>query len=174
MRKFLLLRMRKTWEDREYSQLYLLKGRLRPDSTLKRGGERSSMAAGRHGFPFRIVILSIDFKKNKICWESESLSVVSDSLRPHGLYSLQNSPGQNTGKGSLSLLQGIFPTQGSNPGLPHCRQILYQLSHQRSPKILEWVAYPFSRGSSSPRNRTGVSCVAGGFFTCRATREDSL
>ena len=44
-------------------------------------------------------------------------------------YSPWDSPGQNTGMGSLSLLQGIFPTQGSNPGLPHCRQILYQLSH---------------------------------------------
>ena len=50
--------------------------------------------------------------------------------------------------GSLSLLQGIFPTQGSNPGLLHCRQILYQLSHQGSLRILEWVAFPFSRGSS--------------------------
>ena len=58
---------------------------------------------------------------------------MSDSLRPHGLYSSWNSPGQNTGVGSLSLLQGIFPTQGSNPGLQHCRQILYQLSHQGSP-----------------------------------------
>ena len=57
--------------------------------------------------------------------ESESPSVVSDSLRPHGLYS----PGQNTGVGSCSLLQEIFPTQGSNPGLSHCRWILYQLSH---------------------------------------------
>ena len=47
---------------------------------------------------------------------------------------------------------GIFPTQGSNPGLPHCRQILYHLSHQGSPRILGWVAYPFSRGSSQPRN----------------------
>ena len=53
--------------------------------------------------------------------ESESRSVVSDSLRSHGLWSPWNSPGQNTGVGSLSLLQGIFPTQGSNPGLPHCR-----------------------------------------------------
>ena len=43
--------------------------------------------------------------------------------------------------GSLSLLRGIFPTQGSNPGLPHCRQILYQLSHKGSPRILEWVAF---------------------------------
>jgi len=49
--------------------------------------------------------------------------------------------------GSLSLLQGIFPKQGSNPGLLHYRQILYQLSHQGSPRILDWVAYPFSIGS---------------------------
>ena len=58
---------------------------------------------------------------------------MSDSLWPHGLYSPWNSPGQNTGVGSLSLLQGIFPTQGSNPGLPHCRWLLYQLSHKGSP-----------------------------------------
>ena len=64
--------------------------------------------------------------------ESESGSVMSD-LRPHRLYSPWNSPGQNTGAGSLSLLQGIFSTQGSNPGLPHCRQMLYQLSHKGSP-----------------------------------------
>ena len=51
-----------------------------------------------------------------------------------------NSPGQNTGVGSLSLPQGIFLTQGLNPGLLHCRQILYQLSHQGSPRIPEWVA----------------------------------
>ena len=102
--------------------------------------------------------------------ESESRSVVSNSLRSHGLYSPRNSPGQNTGVSSLSLLQGIFPTQGSNPGLLHCRRILYQLSHKGSPGILEWVAYPFSRGSSWPRNQTGVSCIAGGFFTNWAMR----
>ena len=62
-----------------------------------------------------------------------NVKVMSDSLRSHGLYSPWNSPCQNTGVGSLSLLQGIFPTQGSNPGLPHCRQILYQLRHKRSP-----------------------------------------
>ena len=89
-------------------------------------------------------------------------------LRPHGIYSPWNSPGQSTGVGSQSLLQGIFPTQGSNsgllhcrwifptqrlnPGLLHCRWILYQLSHKGSPRILEWVTYPFSRGSSQPRN----------------------
>ena len=81
-----------------------------------------------------------------------------------------DSPGQNTGI-CHALLQGIFPTQGSNPGLPHCRQILYCLSHQGTPRILEWVAYPFSRGSSWLRNQTGVSCIADGFFISGATRE---
>ena len=80
------------------------------------------------------------------------------TLPPHGLYSPWNSPGQNPGVGSLSLLQGIFPTQGSNPGLPHGRWILYQLSHQGNARILEWVAYPISSRSSRPRNRTRVSC----------------
>ena len=97
--------------------------------------------------------------------ESRSCSVVSDSLQPHGLYSPCNSQGQHTGVGSLSLLQGIFPTQGLNPGLPYCGWILYQLSHKGSPRILEWVAYPFSSRSSPPRNPTGVSCIAGGLFT---------
>ena len=69
--------------------------------------------------------------------ERESHSVVSDSLWPHGLYSPWNSPGQNTGVDSLSLLQGIFPTQGLNPGLPHCRQILYQMSHNGSHKEIK-------------------------------------
>ena len=73
--------------------------------------------------------------------------------------------------GSLSLLQGIFPTWGLNPGLLHYRQILYHLSDKGSPRILEWVAYSFSRGSSRPRNRTRVSWIVGGFFTNWAIRE---
>ena len=80
------------------------------------------------------------------------------------LYSSWNTPSQNTGVGSLSHLQGISPTDGLSPGLLHCRQILYQLSHKESPRILEWVAYPFSRRSSWPRNRIGVSCIISGFF----------
>ena len=76
--------------------------------------------------------------------ETESHSAVSDSLWPRGLYSPWNPAGQNTGVGSLSLRQGIFPTQGLNPGLPHCRQILYQLSHKgtlkRTVKLQDWVA----------------------------------
>ena len=92
---------------------------------------------------------------------------MSDSLLPHWLYSPWNSPGQNAGVGI------VFPFSRDllNPGLPHCRQILYQLSHKESPRIPEWVAYPFSSGSSRPRNQTGVSWVAGGFFTNWAMRE---
>ena len=109
-------------------------------------------------------------RNQKICsdlyeYTNESCSVVSDCLRPHGLGSPWNSPGQDTGVGSLSLLQGIFPTQDSNPGLPHCKWILYQLSHKGSPRILEWVDIAFSRGSSQPRDQTQVSHIASGFFT---------
>ena len=87
-------------------------------------------------------------------------------------------PGKNTGVGCHFLLQGIFPTQGSNLRLLHCRWILYQRSHRGShrgsPGILEWVDCLFSRSSSQPRNQTGVSCIAGGFFTHCATREALL
>ena len=93
------------------------------------------------------------------------------TLQPHGLYSPWSPPGRNTTVGNCSLLQGIFPTQGSNPGLPHWSWILYQLSQRKAPEYLEWVAYPFSRGSFLPRNRTWVSCIAGGFFTNWAIRE---
>ena len=89
---------------------------------------------------------------------SESCSVLFSSLRVYGLYhtvrySPWNSLGQNIGVGSLSLFQGIFPTQGLNPGLPHCRWILYQLSHRGSP---------------------GVSCIADGFFINWAIGEAKL
>ena len=108
--------------------------------------------------------------------KSESCSVVPTlcdpmDCSPTRLLCPWNSPGWNTGVDSCSLLHVIFPTQGSNPGLPHCWQILYHLSHQGSPRILQWVAYPFSKGSSGSRNRTRVSCIAGGFFTSWATRE---
>ena len=91
----------------------------------------------------------------------ESHSVVSDSLRPHGLYRPWNSPGQNTGVGSLSLLQGTFPTQGSNSGFLHCRQILYQLSHQGS-SVNTVRAFPAPDSSAAGLRhvaRTGQSAV---------------
>ena len=111
------------------------------------------------------------------------------------------SPGKSTEVVCQALLQGVFPTQGLNPGLLHCRQIPYQLSYQGSPE-LEWkwkllshvwlfatpwiiqsmkfsrpeywkrVAFPFSRGSSQPRDWTQVSRIAGRFFTSWATREE--
>ena len=68
---------------------------------------------------------------------------------------------KNTGVGSLSLLQWIFPTQESNWGILHCRLILYQLSCQGIPAILEWVAIPSFRGSSQPKDQTQVSHIAG-------------
>ena len=92
------------------------------------------------------------------------VKVVSNSLWPHGLYSPWNSLGQNTGVRSLSLLQGTFLTQRSNPGLLNCRWILYQMSPKGSPRTLEWVTYLFSKGSSRPRNQTG-------FFKPTAMRE---
>ena len=86
-------------------------------------------------------------------------SVVSDSLRhqssPPDSSVHGDSPGQNTGVGCHALFQGLFPTQKLNPGLLLCRLILYHLSHQGSPRILEWIANPYSRGSSWSRNRTG-------------------
>ena len=99
------------------------------------GGERVALlfcqAKGEHGrLPPQELCPSL-------CWVSKSRSVLSESLRPHGLYRPWNSPGQNTGVGSLSLLQGIFLIQESNPGLPHCSRILYQLSHKGSPLSAE-------------------------------------
>ena len=91
----------------------------------------------------------------------------------HGI--LQNSPwnssDHDTGVDNFSLLQGLFPTQGSIPGLQHYGSILYQLNHKGRPRILQWVAYPFSSRSSWPRNWTEVSWIAGRFFTNWASRE---
>ena len=104
--------------------------------------------------------------ENTLCimWDKKKVAQSCPTLRPHRLCSPWNFPGQNTGVGSPSLLQGL------NPGLQHCGWILYQLSHG-CPRALEWVAYPFSSGSSRPRNGTRVCCTAGGFFTNWAIRE---
>ena len=85
-----------------------------------------------------------------------------------------NSLEKNTGVGCSAHLQGTFPTQGLNPGLLHCRWILYHLSHPGNSRILEWVAYPFSEESlekNLQRNWTGVSCTAGRFFKSWVTSE---
>ena len=71
---------------------------------------------------------------------------------PPGLSVHGASPDKNTGVGCHALLQGIFPIQGLNLGLLHCRRIFY---YQGSPRILKRVAYHFSKGSSQTRNQTG-------------------
>ena len=114
-----------------------------------------------------------------MCCAVLSRSVVSNSCdpvdyNPAGSSVHGDSPGKNTGVGCHAVLQGIFRTQGSKCGLPHCRQIFYYLSHQGSPRILAWVAYPFSRGTSWTRNQTRVSCSAREFFTSWVTREAHL
>ena len=90
---------------------------------MMKGNIQYMPSLGANPKPAKLILLTFES-------ESESHLVASDSLQPHGLYSPCDSPGQNTGVGSLSLLWGIFPTQGWNPHLWHCRQILYQLSHQ--------------------------------------------
>ena len=85
------------------------------------------------------------------------------------LLSSRDSPGETTEVGCHEHLQGVFPTQESNAG--DCRWILYCLSHQGSPRILEWTASPFSRGTSWPTKWTWASWIAGRFFTVWVTRK---
>ena len=105
-----------------------------------------------------------DLPKPGIEPKSPTLQVSSLPFEPPG-------KPKHTGVCSLSLLQGILPSQGSNLGPPLCRRILYQLSHKGSPRILKCVAYLFSSGSSQPRNWTRVSCTASRFFINWAMRE---
>ena len=117
-----------------------------------------------------------------LCLVAQSCPTLCDPMdySPPGSSVHGDSPGKNTEVGCHALLQGSLLTQGSNTGLPHCRWILYRLSHQGSPRILEWVAYPFSRGSSLRRNQTQVSLMRkpallqGGNMSRSPSQEDSL
>ena len=120
----------------------------------------------------------INYSRNRfnyavLCLITQSCPTLCDPIdySPPGSSVRGDSPDKNTGVGCHALFQGIFPNHGSNLGLPHCGQILYHLGHQGSPRILEWVAYPFSRGSSWPKCWTGVFCIARGFFTSWAIKE---
>ena len=99
--------------------------------------------------PSSPLIIYSDFtssRKDSICKVKVEVTQLSNSLRPHGLHSPWNSSGQNTGVGSLSFLQRIFPTQESNWGLLHCRRIFYQLSYQGSPHVnFLWKNFSFSK-----------------------------
>ena len=101
-----------------------------------------------------------------LCLVAQSCPIFCDPMdcSPPGSFVQGDSPGKNPGVGCHAFLQGIFPTQGLKLGLALCRQIFYHLSHQGNPGTLELVGYYFSRVFSEARNRTGVSCIAGGFF----------
>ena len=139
--------------------LYSTGSSTRHLATAWRGGMEGGEVGGRcRGREHRYAELCLVAQPCPTLWESRDCILPGSAV--HG-----GCPGKNTGVGCHALLQGIFPTQGLNSGLTHCRRILYCLSHQGSPRILEWVAYPFSRGSSQPRNQTKISRIAGGFFT---------
>ena len=108
-----------------------------------------------------------------LCLVTQSCPALCDPMdcSPPGSSVHGGSPGKSTGVVCHALLQVIFSTQGLNPGLPHGKGILYQLSHQGSPRRLEWIAYPFSRESSPPRDLTRVSRITCRLFTNWATRE---
>ena len=93
--------------------------------------------------------------------------LVSDYLKPHGLYSPWNSPGQNTGVGSRSLLQGIFPTQGLNPGLLCCRRILYYLSHQESLKKYHQIRFKCMSSIAVPISSRNTTYFASLVVPCQ-------
>ena len=104
---------------------------------------------------------------------SESRSAVYNSLRPDGLHSPWNSPRQNTGVGSLSLLQGLFPTQGSNPGLLHCRWFLPQLSHQGSPimYVIDLQMFPPKTAHTQCEKGTGEERTPTHMSVCMFAKE---
>ena len=118
------------------------------------------------GFLCPLVVLSGNNWKVKMKVLSNSATpwTISVQFSSVAQSSPWNFPGQNTVMGSLSLLQGI-PNPGIEPRSPALQvDSFYQLSHKGNPRILEWVAYPFSSGSSQPRNRTRVSCIVGRFL----------
>ena len=102
-----------------------------------------------------------------LCLVAQSCLTLCDLMgcSPPGSSVHWYSPGKNTGVGCHALLQWNRPNPGIKPRSPTLQVDSLPSRHQGSPRILEWVSYPFSRGSSQPRNQTGISCIAGRFFT---------
>ena len=123
------------------TMLGFLSSRLRGDP----GNASVWVLAGfREDMPDGTGRLQSTLDSGDISWKwSEKSFNRARPLQPQKLHDLWNSAGKNTGMGSLSLLQGIFQTQGLNPGFRHCRQILSRLSHKGGPRILDWVDWPF-------------------------------
>ena len=107
-----------------------------------------------------------------LCFVTQSCPTLCDPMNcsPPGSSAHGDSPGKNTGVDCHTLFQGIFPTLDWTH-VSCFAGVLYHLSHHRSQRVPEWVAYPFSRGSSRPRTWTGVACIAGRFFASWATRK---
>ena len=120
----------------------------------------------RHEIFIIIIMIIVAIQCAVLCLVTQSCPTLCNLMdcSPPGSSVHGDSPGKNTIVGCHVLLQGIVLTQELSPGLPHCRQILYHLNNQGSPRILEWVAYPFCRESSQHKNQTRVSCIAGGFL----------
>ena len=111
-----------------------------------------------------------------LCLVAQLCPTLGDTMNcsPPGSSVYGDSPGKNNGVGCHALLHGIFPIQGSNPGHPSCRQILYSLSQQGSQEYWSGCPIPSPGEYSWPRNQTRISCIVGRFFTSWATREAQL
>ena len=144
--------------------------------TPQRNGSRFPLILGSdfafylrqcHGVTFKLSKQVNDFNTQRAHAKSlQSLRLfVTPWTRAHQTPLSMGFSRQEYWNGLLCPLPGDLPNPAIEPGLPHYTWILYHLSHQGNPRILEQVAYPFSRGSSQARNRTGVSCIAGRFFT---------
>ena len=114
------------------------------------------------------------YKANVLCWVTQSCTTLCNPMdcSPSGSSVYRNYPGRSTGVGCHALLQGSSQP-GFKPRYPALQVDFLVSEPPRKPNI-EWVAHPFSRGSSWPRNQTGIFCIAGRFFMSWATRDIKL
>ena len=142
---------RSPWEGNGYPPLYFC---------LENSTDRGDWQATDH----KVTKSWIQLKQKHLSTHSDKYTygkkreVASDSSWPRGLYNPRNSPGQNAGVGSLSLLQRIFLTQGLNPGLSHCRRILYQLSQREDQEY--WSGWPIPSPGYLPDPRIELGSPA--------------
>jgi len=118
-------------------------------------------------------MFAVGLSRSVLCLVTQSCASLYNpkDCSPPGSSVHGDSPGKNSGVGCHAFLHRIFLTQGKKPRSPTLQADNLPLSHQGRPRILEWIAYTFSRESSKLRTRTRIFCIAGRFFTNRATRE---
>ena len=145
----------------------------RPPKKFKKQITRLLAGEGGGGTPLiqgsnsEAVKISSVLLESSVCLVAQLCPVLCNLMgcSPPGSSVHGDSPGKNTGVGCHALLQGNLPNPGIKPRSPTLQVDSLPSRHQGSPRRLEWVSYPFSRGSSQPRNQTGISCIAGRFFT---------